>query len=134
MVATHGRPWISFYRPLPVPSTLQRSNDPFFAHPLRKCALKPRFWFRWKKEKIIVDDLHLFRYLLIQQSIKKNARNLGFINFFSPSHVNFFNIFSSDFDFENFFHFLLRKNFLISEIPTFNEGEREREREKPGIG
>lgn len=54
MVAAHGRPWISFYRPLPVPSTLQRSSErPFFAHPLRKyaAALKPRFWFRRKKKK-----------------------------------------------------------------------------------
>ena len=49
---------------------------------------------------------------------------------FLPLMLIFFNIFSLDFDFENFFHFLLRKNFLISEIPTFNEGERERERER----
>lgn len=145
MVAAHGRPWISFYRPLPVPSTLQRSSErPFFAHPLRKyaAALKPRFWFRRKKKKkkIIVDEFHI-RYLIQQSKKKKKCkkRNLGLI-FLSPLILltSFLWQFSmkindeqkKDFNFENFFR-PLRRNFLISEtrnsngFPTFNERERQ---------
>lgn len=51
MVAAHGRPWISFYRPLPVPSTLQRSNVHFRASNSKICGrLKAAFSIQEKKK------------------------------------------------------------------------------------
>lgn len=65
MVAAHRRPWISFYRPLPVPSTLLECTSIFVrCSPSKICArLKARRLFsirgREKKKKIILDEFHL---------------------------------------------------------------------------
>lgn len=62
MVAAHGRPWISFYRPLPVPSTLQRSNVHFRASNSKICGrLKATFSIQEKKK-------NYHRWILLSRS------------------------------------------------------------------
>lgn len=62
MVAAHGRPWISFYRPLPVPSTLQRSNVHFRASNSKICGrLKAAFSIQEKKK-------NYHRWILLSRS------------------------------------------------------------------
>lgn len=77
MVAAHGRPWISFYRPLPVPSTLQRSNVHFRASNSKICGrLKAAFSIQEKKKKLSMN----FTFAISSNTAKiiGKKRNLGY--------------------------------------------------------